>query len=676
MKLNRLVLRNFGLFRGEQSIDLRPQRQDQHRPIILIGGHNGAGKTTLLEAIRVCLHGRLALGTRVSEVRYQRYLRQRLHRMIDLNTSANYASVGLEFEYSHLGTTALYFVQRAWEPYGSSGARERVRVLRDGKPLDDVDSELWSDFVRSLVPPGVAQLFFFDGEKIKRLAEEETESLALAESIKALLGLDLIERLKADLNVFSAKQVRRAAGQNVAQRLETLDQELTDLENKLRDIEESLLHLGEKYEELEVDISSAEERLTQSGAGLASRREQLRRKEASLTAEIAAAEKSARDMLDGVAPFLLGPRTAGRLIQQLKVEALLRDWEIGRRRAEEAVETILARLCNTQDQRLESDSDVSWVTQTIRDVGREMATPPENVRKVAVLHGLSDGDQQVCLQTLEIGIPAIAPQFPSRAKELVALEGKLRECLRHINRVPDADEFSPIMAEISTLQRKQAKLVLESSFLREQQATLNKQIHIRQRERNRLEKEEIASKKASVRLVLASQADEAADKYLKKLTQAKTIELETKALESFKRLSRKDNFVESFRINPDNFGVSLYDAFGDSIPKSSLSAGEKQIYAISLLWGMARVSGRPLPMIVDSPLGRLDSHHRSSLVSDYFPVASHQVILLSTDTEVDRTQYDELRHRTSHSYQLIDRQGWTEIKEGYFGEVSCVDALT
>jgi DNA sulfur modification protein DndD len=157
------------------------------------------------------------------------------------------------------------------------------------------------------------------------------------------------------------------------------------------------------------------------------------------------------------------------------------------------------------------------------------------------------------------------------------------------------------------------------------------------------------------------------------LTVAKTKELECQALESFQRLSRKDDFVQRFRINPETFAVSLYDSRGEILPKSSLSAGEKQIYAISLLWGLAKVSGRPLPMIIDTPLGRLDSHHRSNLVKHYFPVAAHQVILLSTDTEVDRVQYDKLRPQTSHAYRLVDHPGWTEAEEGYFWEATHVD---
>jgi DNA sulfur modification protein DndD len=113
--------------------------------------------------------------------------------------------------------------------------------------------------------------------------------------------------------------------------------------------------------------------------------------------------------------------------------------------------------------------------------------------------------------------------------------------------------------------------------------------------------------------------------------------------------------------------VTLKDRNGHVVPREALSAGEKQMFAISLLWSLARVSGRPLPMIIDTPLGRLDSVHRRKLVEHYFPNASHQVIVLSTDTEVDREYFAQLRPSISHTVALENHRGeWTEARTGYF----------
>ena len=99
-----------------------------------------------------------------------------------------------------------------------------------------------------------------------------------------------------------------------------------------------------------------------------------------------------------------------------------------------------------------------------------------------------------------------------------------------------------------------------------------------------------------------------------------------------------------------------------------MSTGEKQIYTTALLWGLAKTSGKTLPMILDTLLGRLDSNHRQLLIERYFPYASHQVVLLSTDTEVKGSLHSLLEPHVSRTFHLAYQQsdGRTTIEEGYF----------
>jgi DNA sulfur modification protein DndD len=108
-----------------------------------------------------------------------------------------------------------------------------------------------------------------------------------------------------------------------------------------------------------------------------------------------------------------------------------------------------------------------------------------------------------------------------------------------------------------------------------------------------------------------------------------------------------------------------------------LSAGEKQVYAIAMLWALARTSGRALPMIIDTPLARLDSEHRAAIVERYLPAASHQVIVLSTDTEVDRTLLEKLMPAVSHTFRLEydSKLGSTAAVPGYFDDKETADAV-
>ena len=160
------------------------------------------------------------------------------------------------------------------------------------------------------------------------------------------------------------------------------------------------------------------------------------------------------------------------------------------------------------------------------------------------------------------------------------------------------------------------------------------------------------------------------DSYINKITNRKLEQLNHAVLAKYSLLSRKTDTVKSISIDPKTFNISLSDASGNKIPKDELSAGEKQIFAVSMLWALASTSGRLLPVVIDTPLGRLDSSHRSNLINNYFPFASHQIIILSTDTEVDKNLYKKLSPHISHAYLLkYDKcEKVTKTSQGYFWE--------
>jgi DNA sulfur modification protein DndD len=169
-------------------------------------------------------------------------------------------------------------------------------------------------------------------------------------------------------------------------------------------------------------------------------------------------------------------------------------------------------------------------------------------------------------------------------------------------------------------------------------------------------------------ILLAKMVQRVLGAFGKRAATEKTTLLAREFSESFARLARKDDMSVSADINPDTFNVTLRNREGRLIDKDELSAGEKQIYAIAMLEALAKTSGRKLPIIIDTPLGRLDSKHREKLVNKYFPTASHQVVILSTDTEVDEQFYRDLNKHISHSYKLEydPATGHTTASESYF----------
>ena len=199
-----LSLTDFGLFRGVHTISLAPK---PGRPVILFGGKNGAGKSTLFEAVRLCLYGHKAFNGTLSKESYLSYLNSRIHSNPTLLIQPTVASIALDFNYAEAGEIHAYRVTRSWERRGTQKVQEQVEVTRDGMTLDEVSAEYWQDFVRDMVPPGISQLFFFDGEKIQHLAEDASDQASLSDSIKSLLGLDLIDRLQTDIGYYISRHI-------------------------------------------------------------------------------------------------------------------------------------------------------------------------------------------------------------------------------------------------------------------------------------------------------------------------------------------------------------------------------------------------------------------------------------------------------------------------------------
>ena len=242
-----------------------------------------------------------------------------------------------------------------------------------------------------------------------------------------------------------------------------------------------------------------------------------------------------------------------------------------------------------------------------------------------------------------------------------------------LQRVPDEDVLKPLIENLSTLNQTLGELHKQEQdadrFIRsllhklaEAERKLEKLYHTQQLGEAHIQRQKRVE---GVQTVLST--------YTVKLTQTKIDTLGNAIVVGFNQLSHKPDRIRRVEINPETFGVTLYDTYNQPISKEELSAGEKQIYTTALLWGLAKTSGKSLPMVLDTPLGRLDSSHRQLLIERYFPYASHQVILLSTDTEIDKTLLSMMKPHVSHTIHLVynETEVCTTVEEGYLGSSLC-----
>jgi DNA sulfur modification protein DndD len=343
VRIKRFELCNVGVFGGTHSFDLLLRSNDQRpRSIILFGGKNGSGKTTLLDGFRLCLYGRLALGAQVRKKQYEDYLRELLTRGVDGSKCEN-AYLRLEFDYGTMGETNDYIIMRSWRRKQDDSLDEHLEVFKDGRPLEHLDPSYWDDLVAELVPLGLSDLFFFDGERIQRLAEED-DHLVFFASVKSLLGLDLIDRLETDLDIFKDKQIREQVGVGDSCRIDELDRQVAEKNERLLRSQLERAELQTRLDAAHCSLKELETKFTHLGGKLARDRGELATRKALIHAEISMTEKRIRELTDGCFPFALCPSLTHDLLCQFGVEEQLLKNEGVRKTFENVISSVEKRL--------------------------------------------------------------------------------------------------------------------------------------------------------------------------------------------------------------------------------------------------------------------------------------------------------------------------------------------
>lgn len=676
MLIRSIQLENFGLYAGSHTFDLTPRvKYRKERPIILFGGKNGAGKTTLLEAVRLALYGRSSLGARVRQTDYDAYLLGRIHRARGSHSTPSDASVGVEFDYVREGNCTTYLVRRSWRSVGRNGnIREAFRLLEDGKAVADLPSELAEEFARDIVPEGLSQLFFFDGEKIRELAEDSSGDEVLADSVKALLGLDTVERLAADLTIYSSRKTGELADRNAQVKLAKLSDELDALRRDEQEAVDEIASTRTKIEGVEAEVRREEERLRREGQSLARDRDRLRSLQGELKAQVGAREGELRELCEGLFPFALCPSTAETLRQQIEAESAAAQMGHVSSAMQRARTELLAKLTGLRKVKGAKTKSAQQIAeaalQTVDEYFASVSDPQsdDEGRPSRSLLNLSEADSRAILAQFDAASGQVAPKVRELCNRLEHDFREQEETARRLEQIPSDSVTAPIVEALRGLHERLGGLRQMLQQQEEARGGITLRIADTERKKHRLEESIGRECRDRSALDLVRRTRLALDDYLAELTKRKIGDLRQSVVECFNRLARKEDVISDISIDPDTFAVTLYDRHGTAIPKSELSSGEKQIYAISMLWGLARTSGRPLPIIIDTPLGRLDSEHRKNLCERYFPHASHQVIILSTDTEIDQTLFRSLSPDVSRCYQLHydDSNGSTSVSEGYF----------
>ena len=667
MLLHSLTLENVRIFKGKNTLDFTPAlTSGAHKPIILIGGKNGAGKTTLFESILLCLYGQNSPGNRMTTPKYEQYIQQ----MVPRNRKGEpdlTSAIEVVFDFTHSGLRYTYGVRREWTL--TPNFTETLTIHRNGEILSDLEIDQWQDLLNELIPPKFARLFLFDGEKIQNLVEDNAENIYLRDSFKSLLGLDLVDRLKADLKIYRNHEIKELELGEVGKNLDEIESQIKNIETEKEQIEQDRAQIQSKSDQIRGEIYKQEQIVAGEGGSFSRMREDLKTQKTKLDRDVIETENAIRELCAGLFPFSITPKYCAalkkNLIEEDTIQSHIRSQEIIHSHIGE-LDNILQSPVFWEDVMIPINQKEEIREKFITLVHHHLTTD-ENVKKKPLVHHLSQHDHHQLLQWIDRATSSTPEKMQELSKQLEKLTIQRQKIVEKINRAPSDEVIAPHITKLNELNQKFGKY---SEQLQNFDASIHQrdiQLEDLKRQQERQEEAIQGVKGGSKRLELAQQVTTVLNDFTKELQQQKNTQLGDNILTCFNRLIRKDDYVRKILID-DKYHITLFDPDGNVIPKDLLSAGEKEIFAVSLLWGLTLTSGRQLPFIIDTPLGRLDSEHRGNLVMDFFQNAGDQMIIFSTDTEIDKEFFRVLQPQIARAYHLdySKKERHTSISPGYF----------
>lgn len=566
-----------------------------------------------------------------------------------------------------LEDNAVIRVKRIWSLKGKKIDQQTI-VEKNGT-IDKYLGDNWSYYIEEILPFGIARFFFFNNEKITQLADDSSFE-QIKSSIKSAIGVSTIEktiehidevirRKKAALKTFETSELN--------QEYQSVEEEISDIDQRLEEAQRELNKLELQCQKLAVQIETKENEFWSSGGDLSRNRD-------SIKAEMNRISSLAEQVQQEILQLASSAATPLALCKDLVVQSYNEEQEQLQGDVKRHTDTVV----NNSYQRVISRLNESNLPLEVLDLVKKIISDELVAHISEAVNENRISMSPASLMLYEKLISEFFPEISQRITNLVssseAQEAEYMSLDAHLGAADDKTLAMQLYEALKSIETEKAVADAEFQKKCDSIESMKRQREILVGKRIRLIKGMAEKENANddnMRIIkYAAMSIETLTEFKKRLQFEKVERLSDTATKCFQTLVEKNSLAKRIDINAESLDVTIIDIDGNELLKSQLSAGEQQMFAVAIVWALALSSGYKAPVIVDTPMARLDSSHRTNFVTKYLPAASSQVMVLSTDEEIYGRYLDMVRENVVDYYTLLYREEeqCTSIVQGYFEE--------
>lgn len=694
MLIEKILLRNFRVYQGTNEINLAT---DSTRNVSIVSGNNGFGKTSLLTSLVWCMYGKL-MGDVDEKYRREIYeaggYRKFCQRLMNKEALKAFASNFLDLEADQPKKKTEKHGPKAEEnsssfsveitfksilipsiacervtlcrTYNVITQKENIEVLIDGATNEltrDIGPEIFiNDFV---LPKEIAKFFFFDAEKIVSLAEitSAEEKKFLSKAYIEVLGLKKYLELRDNLENLRLRLKKKSRVKGDLDRLNKLSVQFGQNEKLLNHYDILLTEKDEELNSKRHASDKVQEQLIREGSLMTI--EELTKLK-SLRNEIQTEQNRLKKVfveLQELAPFAMLANKLDLIKRQIDLERANSDAGISALFLKNKLAEIKRKLKNQLNL-------AKGQEQKLIDI-LESSLSSKQQKEVQSLLNFS-AQQTIGFNSI---YDKIKNSYSNNFKQLVA-ENKRQLSLYNIinKKIQDSEskDSDPVVKTLridkETIDKEIVSLEEEVIDLRAKKMAIQNEMNILSKQVSELSKNINVEESDKQKDILAANLIAQLDKFIQSLSIKKKDSLRENLLVEINKLMHKGNFVKDITVSIENefVEIELFDSDGQIINKEGLSKGEQQLYATALLKALINESQIEFPVFIDSPLQKFDKFHSESIVKDFYPSLSNQVIVFPLlEKEMNEREYNWLLPKVGKTYLIKQVKSYTS----YFKEI-------